>query len=134
MIDHLDHIVLTTSRKAACIAFYTGVLGMRMESLMGGTPPAERKSFHFGNQKINVRPTGDESWVTSKVDTPGALDLCFVTSSTPAETVAHFKACGVKVVEGPTTRSGALGAFVSVYCHDPEGNLIEVSSYPETSS
>lgn len=28
MIDHIDHIVLTTSHEAACIRFYTDVLGM----------------------------------------------------------------------------------------------------------
>ena len=29
MIDHLDHLVLTTSHEAECIRFYTEVLGMR---------------------------------------------------------------------------------------------------------
>ena len=29
MIDHVDHIVLTTRDKDACIRFYTAVLGFR---------------------------------------------------------------------------------------------------------
>ncbi|TXD80179.1 VOC family protein, partial [Mitsuaria sp. TWR114] len=39
MIDHLDHLVLTTADEAACIRFYTEVLGMRLETFVGGTPP-----------------------------------------------------------------------------------------------
>ncbi len=32
MIRSLDHLVLTTADEAACIHFYTEVLGMRLES------------------------------------------------------------------------------------------------------
>ena len=44
MIDHLDHLVLTTANEPACIDFYTRVLGMKLESFIGGTPPVERKA------------------------------------------------------------------------------------------
>lgn len=52
MIDHLDHLVLTTAKETDCIYFYTQVLGMTLESFVGGTPPIERKAFKFGNQKL----------------------------------------------------------------------------------
>jgi len=45
MISHLDHLVLTTANEAQCIRFYTEVLGMRLESFIGGTPLVERKAF-----------------------------------------------------------------------------------------
>jgi catechol 2,3-dioxygenase-like lactoylglutathione lyase family enzyme len=32
MIDHLDHLVLTTAHEDACVRFHTQVLGMRLES------------------------------------------------------------------------------------------------------
>ena len=51
MISHLDHLVLTTFDEQACIDFYTCVLGMALESFVGGTPPVTRKAFRFGNQK-----------------------------------------------------------------------------------
>jgi catechol 2,3-dioxygenase-like lactoylglutathione lyase family enzyme len=50
-------------------------------------------------------------------------------SATPQQVVDHFKACGVPIEEGPTDKQGAQGTIVSVYCRDPDGNLIEVSSY-----
>ncbi|RZJ05339.1 MAG: VOC family protein, partial [Haliea sp.] len=58
MIAALDHLVLTTADEAACVDFYTRVLGLRLESFMGGTPPAERKAFRFGEQKINLHVKG----------------------------------------------------------------------------
>ena len=53
MINHLDHLVLTTANEDACVDFYTRVLGMKLESFIGGTQPVERKAFKFDNQKIN---------------------------------------------------------------------------------
>ena len=60
MIDHLDHLVLTTAKEAECIDFYTRVLGMQLESFIGGAPPVERKAFRFGKQKINLHVKGSE--------------------------------------------------------------------------
>ena len=36
MISRLDHLVLTTRDKAACIDFYTRVLGMQLETFGAG--------------------------------------------------------------------------------------------------
>lgn len=35
-IDHLDHLILTTTDEAACVAFYVDVLGMRLEMFGNG--------------------------------------------------------------------------------------------------
>ena len=35
----------------------------------------------------------------------------------------------VEIVEGPVEKTGAQGAMMSVYFNDPDGNLIEISSY-----
>ena len=78
MIDHLDHLVLTTAKEAACIDFYIRVLGMQLESFIGGTPPVERKAFRFGNQKINLHIKGKEFEPKADIPTPGSLDLCFI--------------------------------------------------------
>jgi catechol 2,3-dioxygenase-like lactoylglutathione lyase family enzyme len=41
----------------------------------------------------------------------------------------YLHACGVAVEVGPVAKAGALGPIMSVYCRDPDGNLIEVASY-----
>jgi catechol 2,3-dioxygenase-like lactoylglutathione lyase family enzyme len=42
---------------------------------------------------------------------------------------AHLKANGVAIEAGPGPRQGARGTLRSVYCRDPDGSLIEISSY-----
>jgi catechol 2,3-dioxygenase-like lactoylglutathione lyase family enzyme len=88
-------------------------------------------SLIFGNQKINVRPRDADKveWFTADHEAAGSDDLCFLTSSSPEAVVAHLNACGVAIEEGPVTKQGARGALRSVYCRDPDGSLIEISSY-----
>ena len=60
---------------------------------------------------------------------PGSDDLCFLTASTPDQVVAHLEANGIEIEEGPVAKQGARGTLRSVYCRDPDGSLIEISSY-----
>ena len=73
MIDHIDHIVLTTRDKQACIRFYTEVLGMKLESFR--TPTEERLALKFGSQKINLHEWGKEFEPRAHVAVPGSLTL-----------------------------------------------------------
>ena len=127
MIDHLDHLVLTTSRRDACIDFYTRVLGMQLETFVGGTPPVERMAFKFGNQKINLHVQGAEFEPKAHLPVPGALDLCFIASIPLDAVIARLQAQDWPIIEGPVMRTGATGRIRSVYVRDPDFNLIEVS-------
>ena len=128
MLDHLDHLVLTTSREHACVHFYTEALGMTLESFVGGTPPIERRAFRFGAQKINLHVQGREFEPKAHLPVPGALDLCFI-ASVPLEAVARrLQQHGVPVLEGPVMRTGATGPIRSLYVRDPDLNLTEISA------
>jgi catechol 2,3-dioxygenase-like lactoylglutathione lyase family enzyme len=123
-IERLDHLVLTVADVDRTIDFYTGVLGMTAETFGEG-----RRALRFGRQKINLHLAGHEFEPKAARPTPGSADLCFV-SATPLEDVrAELAALGVEVVEGPVTRTGALGPITSVYLRDPDQNLIEISTY-----
>jgi catechol 2,3-dioxygenase-like lactoylglutathione lyase family enzyme len=104
MIDHLDHLVLTTIDEAACVDFYTRVLGMALESFIGGTPPVERKAFKFGNQKINLHVRGKEFEPKAHLPVPGALDLCFI-ATVPLQPPAGPSSKGRCCAPGPRGRS-----------------------------
>lgn len=127
MIDHLDHLVLTTAHEEACIRFYTEALGMQLESFIGGTPAVERKAFRFGNQKINLHVKGKEFEPKAHTPVPGSLDLCFIASIPLDAVIDHLGSVGVAIIEGPVMRTGATGRIRSVYVRDPDLNLIEVS-------
>lgn len=127
MIDHLDHLVLTTTHEEACVGFYTKILGMQLESFLGGDPPVERRAFRFGNQKINLHLRGREFEPKALHPTPGALDLCFIAAVSIDEVLVRLAQFEVPIVEGPVQRTGAIGKILSVYVRDPDQNLIEIS-------
>ncbi len=127
MIDHLDHLVLTTSRPEACIDFYTRVMGMSLETFVGGTPPVQRSAFKFGSQKINLHIQGAEFEPKAHLPVPGSQDLCFIASVPLAEVIVRLAQVGWPLLEGPVQRTGATGKIMSVYVRDPDHNLIEIS-------
>ncbi|RSZ33241.1 MULTISPECIES: VOC family protein [unclassified Variovorax] len=122
MIDHLDHLVLTTAHEEACIRFYVDVMGMSLESFGAG-----RKAFRFGNQKINLHVKGHEFEPKAQLPTPGSLDLCFIASVPLEAVIARLGEKGVPILEGPVMRTGATSRIRSVYLRDPDLNLIEIS-------
>ena len=127
MIDHLDHLVLTTANESACIDFYTRVLGMKLGSFIGGTSPVERKAFTFGNQKINLHIKGKEFEPKANIPMPGSLDLCFIADRPLTEVINHLAKENWPIIEGPVIRTGATSKINSVYVRDPDQNLIEIS-------
>lgn len=122
MIDHLDHLVLTTADESACVRFYTEILGMTLETFGEG-----RKAFRFGNQKINLHIKGREFEPKAHLPVPGALDLCFIAAIPLDDVIAHVRQKGVPIVDGPVLRTGATAKIRSIYLRDPDLNLIELS-------
>jgi len=125
MIDHIDHIVLTTRDRQGCIRFYTEVLGMRLVSFR--TPTEERFALSFGNQKINVHEWGREFTPRAHVAAPGTLDLCFMAAVPLEEVMTKLERMGIPLLDGPVMKTGATGPIRSVYVRDPDLNLIEIS-------
>lgn len=122
-LERLDHLVLTVRNIDATCRFYEAALGMQVITFGGG-----RKALHFGAQKINLHEQGREFEPKAARPTPGSADLCFITR-TPIEAVmAHWRTCGIEVIEGPVVRTGANGPITSIYCRDPDDNLIEVAN------
>jgi len=122
MIDHLDHLVLTTVDRNACVDFYTRVLGMTLQSFGEG-----RMALRFGAQKINLHERGREFEPRAHLPVPGALDLCFIADRPLDAVIAQLQACAWPIVEGPVERTGATRRLRSVYVRDPDLNLIEIS-------
>jgi catechol 2,3-dioxygenase-like lactoylglutathione lyase family enzyme len=125
-VDRIDHFVLTVRSVEATRDFYSRVLGMEVERFAEG-----RTALLFGRQKINLHEAGNEFEPKAKEPVPGSGDFCLVTDVRLERVVEHLDSCGVEIVEGPVTRTGAMGRIESVYFRDPDGNLVEVSNYPE---
>ncbi|MEL6477014.1 MAG: VOC family protein [Pseudomonadota bacterium] len=122
LVRSLDHLVLTVASIEASCAFYCDVLGMERVSFGAG-----RTALAFGAQKINLHQAGAKFEPKAAQPTPGSADLCFLCAGSAEAMAETLRAKGIAVEEGPVPRTGATGPIRSVYCRDPDGNLIELS-------
>ena len=125
-IDRLDHFVLTVRDIDVTIGFYQTVLGMEPVTFGAG-----RRALTFGQSKINLHPANAPIVPHASHPVPGSSDLCFITPDSIVSVRDHLRKCGVAIENGPVPRTGALGPMTSVYLRDPDGNLIEISTYQQ---
>ena len=123
IIEQLDHLVLTVRDIKTSCDFYQQLLGMDVAEFEGG-----RKALVFGSQKINLHLYGNEIAPHAAHPTPGAADLCFLTSMPIAQFLARCSEYAIDILAGPVQRSGASGPILSVYLRDPDGNLLEIAN------
>ena len=128
-VDRLDHVVLNCADVEITASWYQRVLGMEREEF----GPDRRTALKFGGQKINLRPVDADvrAWATARQVATGAADVCFIAAMGTDEVAEHLRQCGIDVELGPVPRAGALGPMQSVYCRDPDGNLVEIATYLE---
>ena len=126
-VDRLDHLVINCRDIEITASWFQRVLGMEREEFGSD----KRTALKFGGQKLNLRPHDHDptDWITGAESKPGSDDLCFITAVGPEDVIDHLYSCRVTIVAGPVPRHGALGVMQSVYCRDPDGNLIEIASY-----
>lgn len=127
----LDHIVLRVSDGERMVAFYTEVLGCRVERRQDEIGLIQLRA---GQSLIDLVPV-DGKLGRQGGAAPGAegrnLDhLCLRIEPFDAEALrSHLRAHGVEA--GPVeTRYGAEGEGPSLYLADPEGNVIELKGPP----
>jgi len=123
-IESIDHVVLTVRDLERTCDFYRSVLGFEVVTFGGG-----RKGLQFGRQKLNLHVYGKEFEPKALHPAPGAIDLCFITTTPLDEVRRELGEKGVAIEVGPVERVGAVGTLLSVYVRDPDQNLIEIANY-----
>ncbi|MEM9927356.1 MAG: VOC family protein [Cyanobacteria bacterium P01_D01_bin.50] len=126
-IAGIDHLVLTVGNIEAACNFYSQVLGMQVVTF-----GENRKALQFGEQKINLHEAGKEFEPKAFYPTSGSADICFISNKPLSQIKNHIISCGIDIIAGPVTRTGAIGTIESIYLRDTDGNLIEISNYRNT--
>ncbi len=126
-VDRIDHIVLNVTDVDIAAAWYQRVLGMEREDF----GPHSRTALKFGGQKINLRPP-TTTFTRGRPARRTKLAPAICVSSPLRRRTRWSAICMISastIVQGPVERAGALGPILSVYCRDPDGNLVEIASY-----
>ncbi len=135
-VSALDHVALPTADTARLVAFYRA-LGFSIdgeEAWIAGD--AVVVGIVCGSQKINVRTEALAAFrshpavLAAPTAEPGCGDLCFVWEGGIDDLLATLQRLGITPEHGPVRRIGGRGVEgVSVYCRDPDENLVEFISY-----
>ena len=122
-VKELDHIVLNVADIERSLDWYCNRLGLspdRVEEWRGGGAP-------FPSVRIN-----DGCIIDLFAEPPQGENmnhLCLVVD--PDDLGGITPEAGFDVLEGPVSRWGARGPGLSVYVRDPDGNTVELRTYPE---
>ena len=123
-VTGFDHIVLCVRDVAATRAFYERVLGMTSREERPG-----KYSLQFGVHKISLQDAATSPSI-ARDTVPGSGNFCLLSDTPVAEWRTHLEAQGVAILDAGL-RDGATGTIDSLYFHDPDGNLVEVSNVVE---
>ncbi|HEY4327284.1 MAG TPA: VOC family protein [Mucilaginibacter sp.] len=121
-VEHIDHLVLTVRDIETTCNFYQDLLGLEIEAFS-----IRGKALKFGNQKINLREKRAEFEPESQVPEQGAITIRFIVTESIEQVKTELENKNIKI-EGIVERSGPTGKKYSVYFHDPDQHLIEVSN------
>lgn len=119
----IDHLVITTDNLDACLDFYERILGMQKEVKDG------RYVLRFGSCKFNLHTRPAEFLPAAQYPTPGSLDLCLEIEEDMEQILSELQGTQAPLVTGIVERTGARGPMRSIYLRDPDGNLVELCSY-----
>jgi catechol 2,3-dioxygenase-like lactoylglutathione lyase family enzyme len=136
-IKRFDHIAIYVKDIDATIHFYRDILGMELDQRNGHV------ALKFGQQKINIHQGRDETFLVAKKPDFGSADFCLIADGDIKAIYAELKSKGAdfepipdnikkegfEVESGIVHLEGALGPMDSIYIRDPDGNLVEISSY-----
>lgn len=123
-VSGFDHIVLCVRDVAATRAFYERVLGMTAREERPG-----KYSLQFGAHKISLQDAATSPAI-ARDTVPGSGNFCLLSDTPVAEWRTHLESQGVAIIDAGL-RDGATGTIDSLYFHDPDGNLVEVSNLVE---
>jgi glyoxylase I family protein len=123
----IDHVVIRANDLDGLVAFYSDVLGCRLERGPGQIGLVQLRA---GLSMIDIvdanGPLGQQSGRTPDHDAPNMDHLCLQISPWDPDAIReHLSTHGIDMGE-VGNRYGALGSGPSAYIKDPEGNVVEL--------
>ena len=121
----IDHFVITTKDLQKCLDFYVGLLGMEHRETN------QHHNLYFPGGKISIHTRKGEFQPAAIHPEYGSQDFCLIVDGDLQSVMAELKAKHAPIISDIVERHGSKGAMQSIYLRDPDGNLVELSSYPK---
>lgn len=125
-IKRLDHVVLTVSNLPKAERFYHEVFDMPVIEEQSND---EVITLRFGHQLLRLRQQESSEALQAANPSLGAADFSIVAGDKLEDIQNHLKSYFIPVVAGPIEKMGAEGKMTSIFIHDLDKNLIEISVY-----
>ena len=122
-IKNIDHFVITTQNLRTCLDFYVGILGMEHRENKG------HHNLYFLGGKISIHTCKGEFQPAAQKPTYGSQDFCLIVEDDLQTVKRELETKGITPLTDIVERHGAHGVMHSLYVRDPDGNLVELSSY-----
>jgi glyoxylase I family protein len=122
VVEDLDHVVFRCRDQPRMLDFYVRVLGLVEERRLDAIGLIQLRA---GRSLVDLVPeVGSEPH-----DRPNVDHVCLAIAASDMDAVlAHLASAGVETIGEPMVRYGARGYGLSIYCRDPEGNVVELKS------
>lgn len=126
-IANLDHFVLTVQDLKKSVKFYHEVIGL---PIITDQTNSDFASLKCGHSLLRFRKLSNDvdAIVATNLST-GNFDFCLESTDSIENIIANFQQHNIPIELGPVTKHGVKGKMTSVYVRDPDGNLVEISSY-----
>jgi catechol 2,3-dioxygenase-like lactoylglutathione lyase family enzyme len=122
-----DHVAITVADLEATCGWYGELFGARPVNEHAVDGKVLVRQIALGGALLSVHQAGNGLELVADRPTVGAADICFRWEGDIGSAVALLRGRGIDIVEGPTPRRTADGLpSRSVYCRDPDGNLLEL--------
>ncbi|WP_416897407.1 MAG: VOC family protein [Minwuia sp.] len=124
-IANIDHVVLKVQNMDRALAFYTGLLGCKVERTVERLGLVQMRA---GACMIDLVPAD------GPVQGPNMDHFCIRIEPWDARAIRReLETHGVEAPE-PVTRYGAEGDGPSIYIEDPDGNVVELKGPPDANA
>jgi glyoxylase I family protein len=124
-VQELDHVVLRCHDQARMLDFYVRILGLIEERRLEAIGLIQLRA---GRSLVDLVPDAD----ATPREHPNVDHVCLAIATPDLDAVLRYLVtAGVETIGEPMVRYGACGYGLSIYCRDPEGNVIELKGPSE---
>lgn len=124
-VQELDHVVLRCHDQDRMLDFYVRILGLTEERRLEAIGLIQLRA---GRSLVDLVPDTDGA----PREHPNVDHVCLAIATPDLDSVVRYLVtAGVEMIGEPMVRYGARGYGLSIYCRDPEGNVVELKGPSE---